>query len=155
MSSESRAALEFRVTPDGRGVSGTALRYGDTAVIAGGVRERFEAGAFSSDSMPEIRLNLQHSRTNVSGPVVWADGPYSLEFRADNLEEGVVNLIRRGAIQAASVEFRAVEEDRADGERVIRRAELTGLALVDQGAYPDSRIELRHRRSDGRRRWWL
>lgn len=152
MSTEHRSAIELRVTPDGRGVSGTALRYGDTATIEGGVRERFEPGAF--EGLPEARLNLQHSATDISGPVVWADGPYSLEFRADVVEEGVRNLIRRGAIRGASIEFRSLDEDRSGGMRVIRRAELTGLSLVDDPAYRDSRVEVRHRTADGRRRWW-
>ena len=149
---ERRSAIEIRITPDGRGLAGTALRYGDRATISGGRRERFEPGAF--ESLPEARLNLQHSSTAVSSLVVWSDGPHSLEFRADLVEEGVRNLVTRGAISGASIEFLPIEERFDNGERVIQRAELRGLALVDAPAYPDSRVELRQR-VHGRRRRWL
>ena len=147
MDVERREALEFRVTPDGRGLSGTALRYGDTARLADGRRERFQAGAF--EDLPTASLNLQHSSTSVSGPIIWSDGPHSLEFRADLVEEGVRNLVRRGAVSGVSIEFRSLDEATEHGERIIRRAELRGLAIVDSPAYPGSRVELRAR--EGRR----
>ena len=52
--------------------------------------------------------------------------------------------MRRGALNGIlNVEFHALAERREGGLRVIERAELSGLALVDRGAYPQSVAEVR------------
>ena len=53
----------------------------------------------------------------------------------------------RGALSGFSIEFHSKAERREAGVRVIERADLTGLALVDKGAYPQSVAEVRARRS--------
>ena len=138
MTPEHRQGVEFRV--QGRTLSGVALRYGD---ISPDFRERFEPGAFGE--LRSIALNLQHDRGMVITPdAMLTDGPRELRVRAD-LPEGsaALKLVRRGALSGFSVEFHAVAERREGGLRVIKRAELTGLALVDRGAYPASKAEVR------------
>ena len=140
MESERRYAA-FRVA--GRTLSGTALRYGD---VAPEFRERFVPGAFGED-LPAIALNLQHDARMViaePGAFVLADGPRELSVRAD-LAEGsaALALVRRGALNGFSIEFHSLAERIESGIRVVERAELTGIALVDKGAYPQSKVQVR------------
>ena len=148
MDAERRYA-DFRVA--GRTLSGTALRYGD---IAPEFRERFEPGAFG-DVPATLPVNLQHDAAIIVVPeAILVDGPRELSVRAD-LPEGsaALALVRRGALTGFSIEFRAQDERREAGVRVVSRAELRGIALVDKGAYPNSRAEVRA--ANGYRRVWL
>ena len=132
--------LEFRV--QGRTLSGTALRYGD---ISPDFAERFEPGAFGE--VRSIPINLQHDRSIIVAPAaVLADSPRSLDVRAD-LPEGsaALALVKRGALSGFSIEFHARAERYEANIRVVERAELTGLALVDRSAYPKSKAEVRAR----------
>ena len=143
---ELRAGAEFRV--QGRTLSGVVLRYGD---IAPDFRERFMPGAFGE--VREIAVNLQHDPSLiVAERAALADSPRALEVRAD-LPEGsaALELVRRGALSGFSIEFRARAERRDAGVRVVERADLTGLALVDRGAYPQSKAEVRARGDRGGR----
>ena len=141
---ERRAGLNFRV--QGRTVSGTALRYGDVADM-GRFREMFVSGAFSP--IGEVALNLQHDSARVlaktGNGLVLADGPRSLEVRAELTGKAEHELVRRGALRGFSIEFVAKSQRYEGGTRVIESAELTGLALVDDPAYPGSLAEARAR----------
>ena len=152
---EIRLSPEFRIA--GRVLSGPALVYGD---VAPQFRERFVPGALAP--VPEVALNLQHDRSVVllqAGAFALTDGPRALEVRAE-LAEGsaALELVRRGALNGFSIEFNALEERLEDGIRVLERAELLGLALVDRGAYPRSKAEVRASVAHGRgglARIWL
>jgi len=136
-----RRYAAFRVA--GWTLVGTALRYGD---ISPDFRERFVPGAFGS--VPTIiPVSLQHDSSGIVAPcAVLADSPRSLDVRAC-LPEGfaALALVRRGALSRFSIEFHAKAERREARVRVVQRAELTGLALVDRPAYPASGAEVRAR----------
>ena len=139
-----RRYADFRVS--GRTLTGRAIVYGDTSPQ---FRERFMPGALSP--IPDVALNLQHDSRVVlleAGDFVLADGERALEVRAE-LPAGsaALQLVQRGALSGFSIEFHAREERREAGIRVIERAELTGLALVDKGAYPASTAEVRASRA--------
>ena len=137
---ERREGLEFRV--QGRTLSGRALVYGD---VSPDFNERFLPGAFGE--VRTIPINLQHDPAIIVAPdALLTDTPRELRVRAD-LPEGsaALTLIRRGALSGFSIEFHAKAERRDAGIRVVERAELTGLALVDRGAYPESTAEVRAR----------
>ena len=148
---EYRAGCEFRAV--GRTLTGIVLRYGDTAPEH---RERFEAGAFAP--VPTVELRLQHDPGIVilaSGSFVLTDSPDALEVRAELPERSaVLALVRRGALNGYSFGFHAEAERREGGCRVIERAQLTEISIVDSGAYPGSRPEVRAR-PEPRRRFWL
>ena len=137
---EHRAGCEFRVA--GRTLSGTVLRYGD---VSPSFRERFVPGAFAP--VRAVPLNLQHDSRMVvldAGEFVLADGPRALSIRADlPPDSAAMQLVKRGALNGFSVEFHAKAERREGGVRVIERADLVGIGLVDQPSYPRSTAEVR------------
>ena len=140
MTVEHRLAHEFRVS--GRTLSGVAMRYGD---VSPDFRERFVPGAFGE--VRTVNVNIQHDREHVAvRGALLTDTPRELRVRAD-LREGsaALSLVKRGALTGFSIEFHARQERREGGIRVIERAELTGLALVDRGAYPEAKAEIRKR----------
>ncbi|WP_419922336.1 HK97 family phage prohead protease [Candidatus Poriferisodalis sp.] len=146
------APLEVRLNADGRTLNGVALRYGD---VAPRFAERVERGAFVSRSEP-LPLRLMHdvSRTiaTTSDTLRIRDTPEALiastPLRTDSAELG---LVQRGRLNGLSVEMTVLAERREDGLRVIERAHLLGVGLVDAPAYRGSRIELRARWSAGAR----
>ena len=137
-----RRYAAFRASADGRTLSGRALVYGD---VSPDFRERFVPGAFGA--LAPVALNLQHDRKLVlveADGLALTDSERALEVRATlPADSAAVLLVKRGALTGFSVEFHALEERRESGIRVIERAELTGLALVDRGAYPQSKAEIR------------
>ena len=143
MTPEHRAGTEFRVS--GRTLSGVAMPYG---TVSPDFRERFVPGAFAP--VPAVALNLQHDRRMEilpAGGLVLNDTARALEVRAElPADSAAIRLVQRGALNGFSVEFNARKERREAGVRVIERAELTGLALVDAGAYPQATAEVRARR---------
>ena len=148
MNPEHRAGCEFRVA--GRTLSGTVLRYGD---LSPEHRERFAPGAFAP--VPEVPLNLQHDRSMVllqAGEYALNDTERALEVRAElPADSAALKLVRRGALNGFSVEFHSRSETRESGVRVIERADLVGVALVDVPSYPASTAEVRRRGDRGGR----
>ena len=144
---EVRAGLEFRVA--GRTLSGVVLRYGD---VSPDYRERFVPGAFAP--VPDVPLVLQHDarmRVLDPGAFVLTDTERELRIRAE-LPAGsaALSLVRRGALSGYSVEFFSRSERREAGVRIIERAALVGIGLVDEPSYPDSLAEVRRGGGGGR-----
>ena len=142
---------ETRASP-GRLV-GTLLTYGEQA------RDRpelFTRGAleWAEDG---IVINEQHNRqAPILRAIPFVEGD---EVRIDqhfpNTQRGrdAATNLREGVFTGLSVEFGALAEGRRGNLREIRRAVLTGAALVDRASYRGSTVEIRQR--TGRRRLWL
>ena len=123
-------------------VEGVALRYGDVATVGGAFSERFEAGAFGEVAGLDVIARLQHERgrpigRTQGGGLALTDGPdalrASLALPATTQGRDAAELLRTRILRGWSVEFRATREKVADGGlRVIERAELRGLGLVDE-----------------------
>ena len=114
--------------------------------------ERFLPGAFGP--APSAPLNIQHDRNMVvldAGDYELTDTARALEIRAE-LAAGsaALELVRRGALNGFSVEFHSRKERRESGIRVIERADLAGVGLVDQPSYPESTAEIRRGGGGGR-----
>ena len=150
---ERTAPVEFRAVT-GRTLTGPVVNYGETAQDR---RERFTPGAFASREDPLV-LDVQHdpaivAATTADGTLAVTDGPRALEVRAELKDarqgepgSGPLEMVRRGTLKGLSAAFTAIEEHRAaDGTRVVTKAHLVRIGLVDQGSYSGSQVELRAR----------
>ena len=154
-------ALEKRfceLRAEGRTLSGEALVYGDRAIFPWG-EETIQAGAFSPIS--DVILNRQHdrksplARTNGGGLDI-TDTPEALRISAALPDTPSANetlqLIRSKILRGLSIEFHATQE-RQDGDlRIIERAILVAVAVVDSGQYPKSLVAAREREERQARR---
>ncbi|MCY4479867.1 MAG: HK97 family phage prohead protease [Rhodospirillales bacterium] len=156
-----RRYVELRADADGRRLSGVAVRYGDTARLPWG-RERVERGAFAP--LGDVILNAMHDRAaplaRIGAGLTLEDTAERLAFAADlpatRAADDVLELVRAGVMRGASVEMRVTAERIEAGVRVIERATLAAIGVVDTPAYPASEVEAR--RAEGaprRRRVWL
>ena len=156
---------ELRAAPDKRMLTGVAVKYGDVANI-GTFRERFEAGAFGDLSTADVLLNAQHQRVvplarTGGGGLVLFDTLMELRIDATLPEtraaDDTLSLVRSKVLRGLSIEFKALQERMESGVRVITRAILKGVAVVDSGAYQMSTVAARQAQDDMRRlrrRWW-
>ena len=151
------------VTVEGRTLTGTAMRYGDVATVAG-QRERFEPGAFGKTQ--DAMLNLHHERSRPlartgGGGLELTDNADALTLTATLPEtrdaKDALALVKSGVLRGLSVEFRSKRERREAGVRVIERAELVAIGLVDTPAYDAATVSARHETQTGAADgppWW-
>ena len=140
--------LTYEARADGPGlIRGNIVTYGDVARLPWG-RETFEAGAFAGvESGEPIWANVQHDRGRLlaatgGGGLTVTNTPAALRAEIDlpNTREGqdTATLLRRGVLRGISAEFLARRERQERGIRYISLADLSGVAIVDRGAYPQS-----------------
>lgn len=157
--------LEARADIERNRIEGVAIKYGDTASVRGMFSERIESGAFGK--IGDVVLNVQHDRAR---PIARTDGGgLELTDSADKLRvvakpvatrEGkdALLMVEHRVLRGFSVEFVA-EDDAYDGAlRIVKRARLLGIGLVDRPAYGDSVAKVAQRMaalSTSRRRRWL
>ena len=157
MAVETRAC-ELRA--EGRRLEGEAIVYADEAVFPWG-RERVEPGAFLP--LGDIILNRQHDRKTPlartgGGGLTINDSPEALRIRAE-LPVGVqaadetLALVRAKILRGLSIEFHALSERFEADLRIIERAQLVGVGVVDSPSYPQSLVAARaEERAPGRLR---
>ena len=146
---------EVRISESERTIEGTIVRFDDTAEIAGVFRERVEPGAFTMRS--DMMLNAQHDRSKplsklnstreASMSIRQSMDAYTIRARIarTTIGDDALYNVRNGLLNGFSVEMRVHEDDwREDATlRVIKRATVSGIALVDRPAYPQSSVEAR------------
>ena len=136
-----------------RRLTGTVMRYGDEAEIPGIGRERFSVFAFDGwlRSGAGTRLDVMHDRSLTvadtrRGGLTLTDSPAELRMLAElpsgDAYDSVLSLVGDGLTRGLSVEFHAIDERRTNGVRVIQRATLPALGIVDDPAYPASGVEV-------------
>ena len=134
-------------TPTGRVLVGTVMPYGAVARIGDAFRERFEPGSISPRS--GATLNLQHERSmllaRIGAGLEFDDRPDKLTMRADlpktRLADDVLEGVRAGLYGGLSLEFRAHDERWPERDlRVVTRADLHGVAIVDTPAYTEAMV---------------
>ena len=140
---------ELRAAAEGRTLSGNVVVYRE---VSTGLpwREQIEPGAFQP--LGDVRLNLQHQRTVLlartgGGGLVLEDGPDALRMRAELPETTAASdtlaLVRAGVLRGLSVEMHPRQERQVSGVRSISKARLSGLSVVDSGAWDGARVEAR------------
>ena len=152
--------VDFR--SEGRKLSGQIIAYGD---ISPGHRELFLPGAFTlADAVP---LNLGHNQLVACG---WFPGggveirdteaalTMSAELAKIPAADRALAEVRAGKLSGLSVEFIAEKEKREGGIRIIKKAQLVGIGLVDEPSYPQSIVEARREMRgpdpDDERQFW-
>ena len=133
-----------------RRLSGVAVKYGDIAVLPFG-RERFEVRAFGDLGQADVILNTMHDRrrplARSGSGLTLLDTKQALEVRAElpNTREAddVLQLVETRVYRGLSIEFKATRERMVSGVRTIQAARLTGIAICDRPAYPQSAVEAR------------
>ena len=141
-----RASIE-----DGNVLTGTVVRYSDTATLPFG-KEQIEAKAFQP--IGDVILNRQHdrrvplARTN-GGGLELIDSDVELRLRANLVDTvdglDVLKLVRANVLRGFSVEFQALQERLSGDVVVVEKAVLRGIGLVDEPAYPQSHVDRERR----------
>lgn len=151
-----RRNFELRHEIENRVVSGTALKFGDIANIAGYFRERFSTGSLSIGEDPV--MNVQHDRGRLlarkGAGLDVVSTVSSVQVRAQlpktRIAEDALEMIGAGLLRGLSIEFQVREDEWTDDDvplRTITDAELMGVAVVDKPAYPQSTLDDREARS--------
>lgn len=139
--------VEFRQESQGI-IRGTVMRYGDVAHVGRTYHERFLPGSIEYD---DVVVNLLHDRRQ---PVARTGAGLELQESEKSLEARISipdtefgrraqELIAANILRGLSAEFIPKVESFDGGMRVIKRAELHGIGLVDRPAYPASTLDMR------------
>ena len=136
-----------------RAVTGVAVNYGDHAAVYGW-KESIRAGALRLPTKA-ANLTMQHDRALPVGLLEWEDGSDALRFRSV-LTEGArqdqaLADVRGKLVRSASLEFviDKYEDDIPSKTSEITGARVIRLSLVDDGAYPKSKIKAAKRADCG------
>ena len=146
------AVFEVRQEGDRAIVEGAAMPYGSKAVIAGIFTETVEPGAFTG-RMEDVVVNYMHQR---EAPIARTDGGgLTLTDSAERLiarveipsyRADILDQVKRKILRGFSVEMFVKEEDWPEVDRrVIKQAQLAGLALVDTPAYGAATMSIAQR----------
>ena len=135
---------------EGRRLSGVAIRYGEIGQSPFGP-ERFEAGAFQP--LGDVILNVQHERgrplARTGAGLILDDDETALQVRADlpgtTEADNTLALVKAGVLKGLSIEFKALQERSESDLRIVEKAVLKAVGVVDSGAYPGSNVEARRR----------
>ena len=125
-------------------ITGTLLRYDDTAVFPDGSKERFVPGCFGDLANADVLLHVQHERSELiartnGGGLTVADTPAALSIRAElDMEDPdamrAMRKVKKGLLRGLSVEFVPLKsrmESNSDGSytEVTNRQNCAALAL--------------------------
>ena len=144
----------FELRFDGENIiSGTAMRYGDTADVPWFGKERFEPGAFGDLSQADLALDLQHDRkaqvARTGGGGLEVTNSYSaLEIRAtldpsDPDAQRVISKVKKGILRGLSVAFApdTYRRDMEGGEEITVHSK---SELRDSASLIDLHIQTAH-----------
>ena len=141
------SGLELRA--EGRTLRGPAIQYGE---VSPSHRERFEAGAFDLSDGRTRWLDVRHNPDRViahteGGGLILKDTRDALLVHAHlphiPAAERALADVHAGKLTGFSIEFHAEAERREGGNRVVSKAVLAGIGLVENPSYAGSKAEVR------------
>jgi len=140
---EYRSFGEFRFDAAAGVIEGVVMRYGDTAKL-GRFEERFEPGSLtvSDDALVNIQHNRQKPVARLGRGLTISQGRDTTLARIELPKTAIASeareLVDAGILRGLSIEFRAEVDEWRGRTRVVSKAIMTGLGIVDTPAYPDS-----------------
>ena len=145
------AAFEVRQDGDRAIVEGSAMPYRTSASIEGVFTETVLPGAFGR--MGDVVCNYMHQR---EAPIARTDGGgLTLTDSAERLlarveipsyRSDIIDQVKRKILRGFSVEMVVEDEDwPSPDRRIIKQAQLSGLALVDSPAYGEATMSIAQR----------
>ena len=160
---------EFRFaelqTPDGpsagRMLMGICMRYGSIGQGPNGMPEVFTPGAFGDVSNLDISLNFMHQREKPlartgGGGLTLSDSGSMLSMAATlprtTEANDALELVRTKVMRGLSVEFFPRQDRMENGTRIIAKAQLVGIGVVDTGAAHHTTLEARRQQHEQRAR---
>ena len=126
-----------------RRLMGVVMRYDVPGIGPGGMPEIFTPGAFGDVSNLDLSLNYMHkrermlARTGGSGlELVDSASMLSMTAMLPKTREAddTLELVRTKVMRGLSVEFFPRQERVEAGTRIIAKAQLVGIGVVDTGA---------------------
>ena len=151
--------MNIELRAEGRKLLGVVVRYGSPGE---GGQEMFQAGAFRGmfQGDADVMLNVQHQRgralARYPGTMVLHDSPTEMRMvatlPATRDADDVLTLVRARVLVGLSVGFVAITQRWSGDQRIIERAALDHIAVVDRPSYPDSQVDAR---AGGVRFWQL
>ena len=144
--------FEVRQEGDRAIIEGAAMPYGAKANIAGIFTETVEPGAFAG-RMNDVVVNYMHQR---EAPIARTDGGgLTLTDSAERLtarveipsyRQDILDQVKRKILRGFSVEMFVKDEEWPEADqRVVKQAQLSGLALVDSPAYSQATMSIAQR----------
>ena len=154
------SAIDFR--EEGRVLTGVAMAYGTRAALPWG-EETILPGAFGDVGSLDVVLNFQHRRDRPlartgGGGLELRDSKDALALTAalPRTRDGDDALALAGTVlRGFSIEFQAEAERQEGGLRIIERASLLGIGLVDKPAYTSAVVAAMRAAARRRCRHWL
>ena len=145
------AEIELREADGSPELAGVVVRYGNVATI-GRFTEVMRAGSLTLDP-GGVTLNFQHDRqrplARTPDTMTLADSADAMRMTArlpkTTMADDALVLVRAGVIRGLSVEMMVEGEEWEGTRRTITAARLTAIGVVDNGAYPASKLEARWR----------
>ena len=135
---------------ENRRLSGVAIGYRD---VSPSHKERFSPGSFNLADQQNRWLNLRHNPFEAiawtsNGTLALRDTNEALNLMVEEVPDTpagnhALTGLRSGELKGLSIEFNALEETRENGLRVITRANLLAIGLVENPSYPQSQAENR------------
>ena len=140
--------FEYRASDSGLGVvSGVIVRYGDVAKVGMGLTEQVERGAFTVGQWWANRMHQRPAILGITGEnLTLIEDNEALRFRLElpstQLGKETAYELGKGFLRGASVELGTVTARYQGVHRFVTKSTAVRFALVDDPAYPDSKLQL-------------
>ncbi len=152
------AGCELRLDDERRQLMGIVMPYN---TVSPHYHEIFEPGAFGDLDKADVMLNAMHQRpqplARTGAGLQLVDTREHLRMTATlphtRVADDTLELVRGGILRGLSVEFHSLQEHKQGSIRVVTRAKLTGIGVVDKPGYDDAVVEARSAQKRRRRLW--